>query len=46
LLIIKELDRHCKMSDSPRHILLPSSYYRLSGNERKPDVSYSIDYYI
>ncbi|GJM92438.1 hypothetical protein PR202_ga08912 [Eleusine coracana subsp. coracana] len=37
LLIVKELDKHCKMSDSPRHILLPSSYYRLSGSERKPD---------
>ncbi|KAG2593232.1 hypothetical protein PVAP13_5NG110322 [Panicum virgatum] len=37
LLIIKDLDKHCKMSDSPRHILLPSSYYKLSGSERKVD---------
>ncbi|KAG2602210.1 hypothetical protein PVAP13_5KG660400 [Panicum virgatum] len=37
LLIVKELDKHCKMSDSPRHILLPSSYYKLSGSERKVD---------
>ncbi|PAN27370.1 hypothetical protein PAHAL_5G076300 [Panicum hallii] len=37
LLIVKELDKHCKMSDSPRHILLPSSYYKLSGSERKAD---------
>ncbi|KAL6614101.1 hypothetical protein ACP70R_036371 [Stipagrostis hirtigluma subsp. patula] len=37
LLTVKELDKHCKMSDSPRHILLPSSYYRLSGSERKTD---------
>lgn len=35
LLIVKELDKHCKMSDCPRHILLPSSYYRLSVSERK-----------
>ncbi|CAD6273327.1 unnamed protein product [Miscanthus lutarioriparius] len=25
------------MSDSPHHILLPSSYYRLSGSQRKSD---------
>jgi len=37
LLIVKELDKNCKMSDSLRHILLPSSYYRLSGSERKSD---------
>uniref|UniRef100_K3XDX2 Sister chromatid cohesion protein n=1 Tax=Setaria italica TaxID=4555 RepID=K3XDX2_SETIT len=37
LLIVKELDKHCKMSDSPRHVLLPSSYYKLSGSERKAD---------
>ncbi|OEL37949.1 hypothetical protein BAE44_0001036 [Dichanthelium oligosanthes] len=37
LLIVKELDKHCKMSDSPRHIPLPSSYYKLSGSERKAD---------
>ncbi|CAO1944277.1 unnamed protein product [Urochloa humidicola] len=37
LLIVKELDKYCKMSDSPRHILLPSSYYKLSGSERKAD---------
>ncbi|WVZ68025.1 hypothetical protein U9M48_017016 [Paspalum notatum var. saurae] len=37
LFIVKELDKHHKMSDSPRHILLPSSYYRLSGNERKDE---------
>lgn len=37
LLIVKELDKYCKMSDSPRHILLPSSYYRLSGSETKAD---------
>ncbi|GJN17041.1 hypothetical protein PR202_gb04079 [Eleusine coracana subsp. coracana] len=37
LRIVKELDKHCKMSDSPRHILLPSSYYKLSGSESKPD---------
>ncbi|TVU36377.1 hypothetical protein EJB05_18310 [Eragrostis curvula] len=37
LLMVKELDEHGKISDSPRHILLPSSYYRLSGNERKPE---------
>uniref|UniRef100_A0A453G0P8 Uncharacterized protein n=1 Tax=Aegilops tauschii subsp. strangulata TaxID=200361 RepID=A0A453G0P8_AEGTS len=44
LLMIKELDKHCKTSDSPRHILLPSSYYRLSRSERKADVGYS--YYL
>ncbi|CAO2182211.1 unnamed protein product [Urochloa humidicola] len=37
MLIVKELDKYCKMSDSPRHILLPSSYYKLSGNDRKAD---------
>ncbi|PNT73259.1 hypothetical protein BRADI_2g56220v3 [Brachypodium distachyon] len=38
LLMIKELDKNCTMSDSPRHILLPSSYYRLlSRSERKMD---------
>lgn len=37
LLIVKELDKHCKMSESPRQILLPSSYYRLSGSKRKAD---------
>ncbi|KAJ1286407.1 hypothetical protein BS78_03G350000 [Paspalum vaginatum] len=35
--ITQELDKHHKMSDSPRHILLPSSYYRLSGSERKDE---------
>ncbi|KAG8054616.1 hypothetical protein GUJ93_ZPchr0001g29862 [Zizania palustris] len=37
LLIVKELDKLCKMSDSPRHILLPSSYFRVSGSARKTD---------
>ncbi|KAF8717134.1 hypothetical protein HU200_026250 [Digitaria exilis] len=36
LLIVKELDKNCNMS-SPRHILLPSSYYKLSGSEIKAD---------
>ncbi|KAF0902491.1 hypothetical protein E2562_017891, partial [Oryza meyeriana var. granulata] len=37
LLIVKEFDKHYKMSDSPRHIFLPSSYFRLSGSARKTD---------
>jgi hypothetical protein len=37
LLIVKELDKHCKMSDSPRHFPLPSSYFRVSGSARKTD---------
>uniref|UniRef100_A0A453G0R9 Uncharacterized protein n=1 Tax=Aegilops tauschii subsp. strangulata TaxID=200361 RepID=A0A453G0R9_AEGTS len=43
LLMIKELDKHCKTSDSPRHILLPSSYYRLSRSERKADECCQLD---
>uniref|UniRef100_A0ACD5VVH9 Uncharacterized protein n=1 Tax=Avena sativa TaxID=4498 RepID=A0ACD5VVH9_AVESA len=43
LLMVKELDKHCKMSDSPRHILLPSSYYRLSGSEKKADERCQLD---
>ncbi|KAM3334027.1 hypothetical protein ACQJBY_028849 [Aegilops geniculata] len=43
LLMIKELDKHCKTSDSPRHILLPSSYYRLSRSERKVDECCQLD---
>ncbi|KAM0917251.1 hypothetical protein ACQ4PT_009670 [Festuca glaucescens] len=43
LLMVKELDKHCKMSDSPRHILLPSSYYRLSASERKADECCQLD---
>ncbi|XP_040378681.1 sister chromatid cohesion protein PDS5 homolog A isoform X2 [Oryza brachyantha] len=37
LLIVKELDKHYKISDSPRQILLPSSYFRLSGSVNKTD---------
>ncbi|EEC71871.1 hypothetical protein OsI_04583 [Oryza sativa Indica Group] len=37
LLIVKELDKHCKISDSPRHFPLPSSYFRVSGSARKTD---------
>ncbi|VAH66439.1 unnamed protein product [Triticum turgidum subsp. durum] len=43
LLMVKELDKHCKTSDSPRHILLPSSYYRLSRSERKADECCQLD---
>lgn len=43
LLLVKELDKHCKTSDSPRHILLPSSYYRLSVSERKADECCQLD---
>ncbi|KAI4962776.1 hypothetical protein ZWY2020_025779 [Hordeum vulgare] len=43
LLMVKELDKHCKTSDSPRHIPLPSSYYRLSRSERKADECCQLD---
>ncbi|KAM3352869.1 hypothetical protein ACQJBY_024208 [Aegilops geniculata] len=43
LLMVKELDKHCKTSDSPRHILLPSSYYRLSRSGRKADECCQLD---
>lgn len=43
LLMVKELDKYCKMSDSPRHILLPSSYYRFSASERKADECCQLD---
>jgi sister-chromatid-cohesion protein PDS5 len=46
LLIVKELDKHCKMSDSPRHFPLPSSYFRVSGSARKTDVSYSASLFL
>lgn len=46
LLIVKELDKHCKISDSPRHFPLPSSYFRVSGSARKTDVSYSASLFL